>query len=152
MLTLSLCKAYGSKCAILLALLCFFAREGFVSADDAGSPSTVSETKESTAGADAPFKGATDAIPEETDFFDVKGHKDWGTYYDPKNIFCGQYDCYKILGFDYESYGRDKPTTRIITKRYRALSREWHPDKSKHKDAKERFVVSCAGHVAIEST
>ena len=50
-------------------------------------------------------------------------------------------DCYKILGFDYENYGVEKPSTKTITKRYRALSREWHPDKSKHKDAKERFVV-----------
>lgn len=78
--------------------------------------------------------------PTENDAFDARDHYDWGTYYDPKNIFCGQYDCYKILGFDYESYGREKPTTKTITKRYRALSREWHPDKSKHKDAKERFV------------
>jgi DnaJ family protein C protein 25 len=79
---------------------------------------------------------------EEKDTFNAKDHMDWGTYYDPKNIFCGQYDCYKILGFDYENYGKEKPSTKVITKRYRALSREWHPDKSKHKDAKERFTVS----------
>jgi len=66
---------------------------------------------------------------------------DWGTYYDPQNVFCGKYDCYKILGFDYESFDRkNPPSTKIITKRYRALSREWHPDKSKHRDAKNRFV------------
>jgi DnaJ family protein C protein 25 len=81
------------------------------------------------------------ANPTE-DTFNVQQHMDWGSYYDPKNIFCGKYDCYRILGFDYESYGKEKPDTKLITKRYRALSREWHPDKSKHKDAKERFVVS----------
>jgi DnaJ homolog subfamily C member 25 len=73
------------------------------------------------------------------DKFDVH-NEDWGTYYDPKNIFCGNFDCYKILGFDYESFGKNKPTTKEITKRYRRLSRIWHPDKSKHKNAKARFV------------
>jgi hypothetical protein len=79
---------------------------------------------------------------EYKDDFDVKSHFDWGTYYDPKSIFCGpKYDCYGILGFDYESFNNEKPTQKQITKRYRAISRHWHPDKSKHKDAKERFVV-----------
>lgn len=77
--------------------------------------------------------------------FNVKEHLDWGSYYDPKNIFCGQYDCYAILGLNYEEYeGGTHIDSRIITKRYRALSREWHPDKSKRKDAKERFVVRVA--------
>jgi len=74
------------------------------------------------------------------DKFDAEGHTDWGSYYDPQNIFCGKYDCYKILGFDYGEWGTNRPSTKQITKRYRALSRAWHPDKSKHKDAKERFV------------
>lgn len=79
--------------------------------------------------------------PEVEDKFDAEGHTDWGSYYDPQNIFCGKYDCYKILGFDYGEWATDRrPTTKQITKRYRALSRAWHPDKSKHKDAKERFV------------
>ena len=79
---------------------------------------------------------------KETDSsFNVKDHMDWGSYYDPKNVFCGKYDCYRILGFDYESFGKNIPDTKVITKRYRQLSREWHPDKSKHRDAKERFVV-----------
>jgi DnaJ homolog subfamily C member 25 len=73
------------------------------------------------------------------DDFDVK-NEDWGTYYDPQSVFCGKFDCYKILGFDYESYNKVKPTTKEITQRYRRLGREWHPDKSKHKNAKERFV------------
>jgi DnaJ homolog subfamily C member 25 len=67
-------------------------------------------------------------------------NEDWGSYYDPKNIFCGKYDCYKILGFDYESFGKQAPSAKEITQRYRSLGREWHPDKSKHKNAKERFV------------
>ena len=75
---------------------------------------------------------------EKKDTFNAKDHTDWGSYYDPQNIFCGNYDCYSILGFKYEEF---IPNTKEITKRYRALSREWHPDKSKHKDAKERFVV-----------
>ena len=76
---------------------------------------------------------------QEAPAFDAS-NEDWGSYYDPQNVFCGKFDCYKILGFDYESFGKEHPTTREITKRYRALSREWHPDKSKHKDAKTRFV------------
>ena len=76
------------------------------------------------------------------DKFDAEGHTDWGSYYDPQNIFCGKYDCYAILGFDYGEWATERPSTKQITKRYRALSRAWHPDKSKHKDAKERFVVS----------
>lgn len=65
---------------------------------------------------------------------------DWGTYHDPKNIFCGDFDCYKILGFDFENFGKNVATRKEITKNYRSLSREWHPDKSKHKNAKEKFV------------
>jgi hypothetical protein len=68
-------------------------------------------------------------------------HTDWGTYYDPKGEFCGKYDCYKILGFDFEEFGKQHPDRKEITQRYRSLSRAWHPDKSKHRDAKERFVV-----------
>mmetsp|Transcript_19221 Transcript_19221/g.47506 ORF Transcript_19221/g.47506 Transcript_19221/m.47506 type:complete len:393 (+) Transcript_19221:113-1291(+) len=78
--------------------------------------------------------------PEVEDKFDAEGHTDWGSYYDPQNIFCGKFDCYKILGFDYGEWATDRPSTKQITKRYRALSRAWHPDKSKHKDAKDRFV------------
>ena len=89
-----------------------------------------------------------DAAPEENKTkkggpkFDATDHTDWGTYYDPKSEFCGKFDCYKILGFDYEEFGKQHPDRKEITQRYRSLSREWHPDKSKHKDAKARFVVS----------
>ena len=79
---------------------------------------------------------------QKTDNFDVKSHKDWGTYYDPHSIFCGKFDCYKILGFDYEEFGKSPPDTKVITKRYRGLSRYWHPDKNKQKGAKDKFVVS----------
>jgi len=65
--------------------------------------------------------------------------KKWGSYYDPQQAFCGNYDCYQILGFDYETFG--SPDPKLITKKYRKLSRKWHPDKSKHPDAKKRFVV-----------
>lgn len=78
-------------------------------------------------------------VDEEDDNFDPN-NRDWGSYYDPQNIFCGKFDCYKILGFDYESFGKNHPDKRKITKRFRKLSRAWHPDKSKHRDAKERFV------------
>jgi DnaJ family protein C protein 25 len=67
---------------------------------------------------------------------------DWGSFYDPNNIFCGKFDCYKILCFDYETWGSDPPTLKAITKSYRNLSRKWHPDKNKAKGAREKFVVS----------
>lgn len=66
---------------------------------------------------------------------------DWGSFYDPNNIFCGKYDCYKILGFDYETWGSAPPTLKEITKSYRSLSRQWHPDKNKEKGAREKFVA-----------
>lgn len=68
--------------------------------------------------------------------------KDWGSFYDPNNIFCGKFDCYKILCFDYETWGSDPPTLKAITQSYRNLSRKWHPDKNKAKGAREKFVVS----------
>jgi len=79
--------------------------------------------------------------PSQGNAFNAEDHKDWGSYYDPKNEFCGKYDCYKILGFDYESFGKEHPSKKEITQRYRTLSRLWHPDKNKKRaDAKERFV------------
>jgi len=66
----------------------------------------------------------------------------WGTFYDPKGEFCGDYDCYKILGFNYEDYidSPRGPPMKEITKNYRALSREWHPDKNQARGADEIFV------------
>jgi hypothetical protein len=108
----------------------------------AGSSPSLMEAPKPSTPTDDTTTTQTKPTTITTDSFNVKDHMDWGSYYDPKNIFCGQYDCYRILGFDYESYGTQKPDAKIITKRYRALSREWHPDKSKHRNAKERFVVS----------
>jgi len=111
-----------------------------------GAPTTTGTTPEEEggggggAGKDEDMTNRKLAREAPKDDFDVKSHFDWGTYYDPKSIFCGEYDCYGILGFDFESFNNEKPTTKIITKRYRSLSRHWHPDKSKHKDAKNRFV------------
>lgn len=96
-------------------------------------PNAATATQQEAPTAASAQDGAREA-PE----FNAKDHTDWGSYYDPKNVFCGKYDCYAILGFDYENYGH--PDRREITQRYRSLSREWHPDKSKRKDAKERFV------------
>ncbi len=64
-----------------------------------------------------------------------------GSYYDPQGIFCGKYDCYKILGFDYESWGRAPPSKKELTQSYRTMSKLWHPDKNKDAGAKDRFVV-----------
>lgn len=71
----------------------------------------------------------------------VNPDTDWGSFYDPKNVFCGKYDCYKILGFDYFSWGDAPPSHKEITKSYRSLSRQWHPDKNKERGAREKFVV-----------
>eukprot|EP00571_Detonula_confervacea_P016052 CAMPEP_0172307900 /NCGR_PEP_ID=MMETSP1058-20130122/8661_1 /TAXON_ID=83371 /ORGANISM="Detonula confervacea, Strain CCMP 353" /LENGTH=423 /DNA_ID=CAMNT_0013020207 /DNA_START=61 /DNA_END=1332 /DNA_ORIENTATION=+ len=66
---------------------------------------------------------------------------DWGSFYDPNNVFCGKFDCYKILGFDHETWGSNPPSLKDITKGYRGLSRKWHPDKNKAKGAREKFVA-----------
>eukprot|EP00551_Chaetoceros_affinis_P003474 CAMPEP_0203654064 /NCGR_PEP_ID=MMETSP0088-20131115/34209_1 /ASSEMBLY_ACC=CAM_ASM_001087 /TAXON_ID=426623 /ORGANISM="Chaetoceros affinis, Strain CCMP159" /LENGTH=418 /DNA_ID=CAMNT_0050514207 /DNA_START=250 /DNA_END=1506 /DNA_ORIENTATION=- len=81
----------------------------------------------------------TAAGPKKKEKIEFPEHK-WGTYYDPQNIFCGQYDCYKILGFDYETWGRSPPSKKELTQSYRTLSKTWHPDKNKDKGAKDRFL------------
>merc|ERR1711862_791316 len=66
-----------------------------------------------------------------------------GVHFMIQRVFCGQYDCYKILGFDYLKLMDVKISDDVlkrVTKRYRKLSRKWHPDKNKSKGAKERFV------------
>jgi DnaJ family protein C protein 25 len=111
--------------------------------DEASPPPKQDESTTNSDGAQKVEHRASRPLAKEipVDTFDVKSHFDWGTYYDPKNVFCGKFDCYGILGFDYESFDQEKPTQKMITKRYRALSRHWHPDKSKHPEAKERFQV-----------
>lgn len=117
------------------------AEEDTVKADE--SPPTAQEA--------VPPPTAQEAVPDpDMDGFDA-ANEDWGSYYDPKNVFCGQFDCYKILGFDYESFGKSPPDTKVITKRYRKLSREWHPDKSKHKNAKNRFVKIARAYEVLTS-
>lgn len=80
--------------------------------------------------------------PKKTEPISPDGEDDWGNFYDPNNVFCGKFDCYKILGFDYETWGSSPPSLKDITKSYRGLSRKWHPDKNKAKGAREKFVVS----------
>jgi DnaJ family protein C protein 25 len=93
---------------------------------------TTSKTSATTSSSDESRKTSS-----RTYDFDIN-NTDWGMYHDPQGVFCGKYDCYKILGFDYENFG--SPDQKIITQHYRSLSRHWHPDKSKHPEAKERFV------------
>ena len=127
----------------VLLVVCLIAATGIVVADDEASPPPKDDAKaqSETKTDNRQARPLAKEIPQDT--FDVKSHFNWGTYYDPKNVFCGKYDCYGILGFDYESFDKEKPTQKMITKRYRALSRHWHPDKSKHPEAKERFQVRC---------
>ncbi len=58
---------------------------------------------------------------------------DWGTNYDPKDQFCGPYDCYAILGLDYDK-DRYTLTNDDVKKAYRSISRKYHPDKIQAKD------------------
>lgn len=77
--------------------------------------------------------------PKKKEKVEFPEHK-WGTYYDPQGIFCGKYDCYKILGFDFESWGRSPPSKKELTQSYRTMSKLWHPDKNKDVGAKDRFL------------
>lgn len=144
------------RVSILSLLVCASALMHGVNGEDQGQSPPVTTTTttdgESSSGGNNGAEGSSSTSndgakptpptqPKEKDTFNAQDHTDWGSYYDPQNVFCGKYDCYSILGFDYEEFGRTPPDTKVITKRYRSLSREWHPDKSKHKDAKERFVV-----------
>mmetsp|Transcript_757 Transcript_757/g.1698 ORF Transcript_757/g.1698 Transcript_757/m.1698 type:complete len:414 (+) Transcript_757:157-1398(+) len=144
-------KAFLLKAFLLL--VCVFGT-AFVFADDEASPPPKADESSSSEKAEPKVdnrakRTLAKEIPQDT--FDVKSHFDWGTYYDPKNVFCGKFDCYGILGFDYESFAREKPTQKMITKRYRALSRHWHPDKSKHPDAKERFQKIARAYEVLTS-
>eukprot|EP00593_Proboscia_inermis_P001175 CAMPEP_0171297466 /NCGR_PEP_ID=MMETSP0816-20121228/6200_1 /TAXON_ID=420281 /ORGANISM="Proboscia inermis, Strain CCAP1064/1" /LENGTH=383 /DNA_ID=CAMNT_0011771747 /DNA_START=147 /DNA_END=1295 /DNA_ORIENTATION=- len=94
---------------------------------------------------EAGSNGGADASASKNKINDAKNplldeNADWGTFYDPKDIFCGKFDCYKILGFDYLTFETARPSLKEITKNYRSLSRAWHPDKNKKTGAKERFV------------
>lgn len=85
--------------------------------------------------------GTTSAENDNTDNDSYEfPEQHWGTYYDPENIFCGKYDCYKILGFDHEAWGRSPPSKKELTQSYRTLSKRWHPDKNRDKGANDRFM------------
>jgi hypothetical protein len=94
----------ASKLLLLLLLLLsldisFFAG---VAAEDSGSPTNLAETDTEAA---APVVGRSDSgtpgASQDTDTFNAKEHTDWGSYYDPKNIFCGRY-------VDYLRFGRSQ--------------------------------------------
>eukprot|EP00986_Skeletonema_menzelii_P003634 scaffold1151_cov144-Skeletonema_menzelii.AAC.1 len=129
-----LCAVVFSSCATVMA------QEG-----DNGAAASA----ESGSSSSEPAEGSEEATKkEEPQSPKVKQENasssksdDWGSFYDPNNIFCGKYDCYKILGFDYETWGSAPPTLKEITKSYRGLSRQWHPDKNKARGAREKFVA-----------
>ena len=100
------------------------------------SPTNAEET--TTTSSSSSSTTTTSSRPQKP----INPDTDWGSFYDPKNVFCGKYDCYKILGFDYLTWGNDPPSHKEITKSYRSLSRQWHPDKNKARGAREKFVVS----------
>lgn len=105
-----------------------FAIVAIVSAEDTASASAdanAGATKSSGSGNDTKFE-----FPE----------KHWGSYYDPSNVFCGKYDCYKILGFDFLTWGSNPPSKKELTQSYRELSKRWHPDKNSDKGANDRFM------------
>ncbi|GFH58049.1 hypothetical protein CTEN210_14525 [Chaetoceros tenuissimus] len=79
---------------------------------------------------------AEDSDSKSANYSSDTPEDNWGSYYDPSNVFCGKHDCYKILGFDYE-YPPDK---KELTQSYRELSKKWHPDKNKDKKANARFM------------
>lgn len=131
--------------AILFASAIVYAVDG----DDAGSSSASTEDETNTA------SDASDAPPKEkietpkskpSTTTENEEEEDWGSFYDPNKVFCGEFDCYKILGFDHETWGSSPPSLKDITKSYRGLSRKWHPDKNKAKGAREKFVVSSTSY------
>jgi DnaJ family protein C protein 25 len=131
--------------ALLLLVVVFAVSCSLVHAQDDDS-TTVAASAEEAGSAES--SGSSDSSPhsdlppKETRRSASDNKDDWGSFYDPNNVFCGKFDCYKILGFDHETWGSDPPSLKAITKSYRNLSRKWHPDKNKAKGARERFVVS----------
>jgi DnaJ family protein C protein 25 len=140
----SLIRSRKVLCLLLLLCSVVWAQE------EAATATATDETPNVTSTSDDSSSSAPKKKAPVDDGFDV-ANENWGTYYDPQAVFCGDFDCYKILGFDYESFGKKHPDTKVITKRYRALSREWHPDKSKHKDAKNRFVKISRAYEVLTS-
>lgn len=109
-------------------------------ADDVGA-SDANDASATASDASQQSSGTAEAPPKPQRDPPSGNEDDWGSFYDPNNVFCGKYDCYKILGFDHMTWGSDPPSLKDITKSYRSLSRRWHPDKNKAKGAREKFVV-----------
>jgi hypothetical protein len=51
----------------------------------------VAVAEEETSSTEPTATTTAPAEKVETDTFNAKDHTDWGSYYDPKNIFCGKY-------------------------------------------------------------
>lgn len=121
-----------------------YALEDVTNAESAAEDATGDSSTTTTTGASDTSAGETsESSPPKPKKNPPSGNEDdWGSFYDPNKVFCGEYDCYKILGFDHMTWGRAPPSLKDITKSYRGLSRKWHPDKNKAKGAREKFVVS----------
>lgn len=58
-------------------------------------------------------------------------------------IYCEPENCYDVLGVD------TKASTQEIRRKYRSLSKKWHPDRNKSPEAAERFrVIALANEVS----
>ena len=124
-------RCFGRLTKMVVLLLTFLIMQSCINLESKTSVIAEDVPLDSEKTAEEIPKPAENASTSEEDV-------DWGTFYDPKDVFCGEFDCYKILELDY----LDNPTSKEITKKFRALSRIWHPDKNQQKGAKERFVVS----------
>jgi len=76
------------------------------------SEEDVTDTSTSSSPSSDPSSPPSDAVYDP-----VAGDMDWGGNYDPLDEFCGPYDCYKILGFDYAD--KDTISQSKIKKNYR---------------------------------
>eukprot|EP00574_Skeletonema_japonicum_P008868 CAMPEP_0201735372 /NCGR_PEP_ID=MMETSP0593-20130828/36898_1 /ASSEMBLY_ACC=CAM_ASM_000672 /TAXON_ID=267983 /ORGANISM="Skeletonema japonicum, Strain CCMP2506" /LENGTH=431 /DNA_ID=CAMNT_0048228913 /DNA_START=39 /DNA_END=1334 /DNA_ORIENTATION=- len=132
-------------CTLLLLCVVVFSSSVIVVAQESDdSAAATAESGGSSSGADEAKKNEDKPQSpkvKQDNASSTSSEDDWGSFYDPNDIFCGKYDCYKILGFDYETWGSAPPTLKEITKSYRGLSRQWHPDKNKAKGAREKFVA-----------
>ncbi|KAL9183570.1 hypothetical protein ACHAXT_004426 [Thalassiosira profunda] len=130
--------------AIAIALSCslVLAQEDADGAPaDTGGASDANDASATASDVSQQSSGTSEAPPKPQRDPPSGNEDDWGSFYDPNNVFCGKYDCYKILGFDHMTWGSDPPSLKDITKSYRSLSRRWHPDKNKTKGAREKFVA-----------
>lgn len=101
---------------LLLALLLSGGQRGpglFVrgaSAEEEGTTTEESSSSGSDQSESPPTRTTKEEVVTVVDTFNAKDHTDWGTYYDPKNIFCGKYGKYcKIIGWRTWVGGGDSP-------------------------------------------